>query len=154
MDGKVIKFTTSLVLQVFWDDNVSVVKNEVFPCSSSLSAQAYSSLADVPKFIALKPFIVSSCVNNRWKEERVFYNYYIGSSIRFQTRQCQNWIFWLLLAVESELTLVPKLSFWSFLSGFKDGHPSWCFNIMMGHLPFFRWSLLERYTFDSSIAWV
>jgi hypothetical protein len=154
MDGKVRKFTTSLVLQVFWDDNVSVVKNAVFPSSSSLSAQAYSSLADVSKFITLKLFIISRHVNDRWKEERVLYNYCIGLSIRFQTCQCQNWIFWLLLAVESELSLVSKLSFLSFLGGSKDGHPSWCFNIMMGHLPCFRWSLLERYTFDSSIVWV
>jgi hypothetical protein len=43
MDGKFRKFTTSLVLQVFRDDNASVVKNEVFPDGSSLSAQTYSS---------------------------------------------------------------------------------------------------------------
>jgi hypothetical protein len=34
MTGRFRKFTTSLVLQVFWDDNVSVVKNAVFPNGS------------------------------------------------------------------------------------------------------------------------
>jgi hypothetical protein len=100
-----------LVLQVFWDDKASVVKNSVFPGGSSLSAQIYSSLTDVKKFITLKPFILSRRVNNRWKEERVFYNYSIGIPVRLQTCQQQNWIFWLLLVVKSDLTSVPKFLF-------------------------------------------
>jgi hypothetical protein len=44
-----------------------VVKNAVFPGGSSLSPQTYSSLADVQKFITLKLFILSECVNNCWK---------------------------------------------------------------------------------------
>jgi hypothetical protein len=55
----------SLVLQVFRDDNASVVKNAVFPGGSNLSAQTYSSLAAVQKFITLRPFVVSGRVNNR-----------------------------------------------------------------------------------------
>jgi hypothetical protein len=47
MTGKFRKFTTSLVLQVFWDDNASVVKNAVVPGGSSLSAQTYKNLANV-----------------------------------------------------------------------------------------------------------
>jgi hypothetical protein len=74
MDGKFRKFTTSLVLQVFRDDNALVVKNTVFLGGSRLSAQTYSSFADVQKVITLKPFVISGWVNNRWKEERVFYN--------------------------------------------------------------------------------
>jgi hypothetical protein len=58
MTRKFRKLTMSLVFQVFWDDNASVVKNAVFPGCSSLSAQTYSSLADVQKFITLKSFIV------------------------------------------------------------------------------------------------
>jgi hypothetical protein len=83
MNEKLRKWTMSLVLQVFWDDNASMVKNAVFPGGSSLSAQAYSSLADVQKFITLRMFIVSGHVNNRWKEERVLYNYCIGLLVRF-----------------------------------------------------------------------
>jgi hypothetical protein len=64
----------SLVLQAFWDDNASVVKNTVFPGGSSLLAQTYNSLADVQKFITLKPFNISLRANNHWKDEIVFYN--------------------------------------------------------------------------------
>jgi hypothetical protein len=39
-------------------------KNAVFPGGSSLSAQTYSSLADVQKIITLILFIVSGRVNN------------------------------------------------------------------------------------------
>jgi hypothetical protein len=60
-----------------------VVKNAVFSGGFSLSAQTYNSLADVKKFIALRPFVVSGRVNNRWKEERVLYNYYIGLMVIF-----------------------------------------------------------------------
>jgi hypothetical protein len=49
MTEKLRKLTTSLVLQVFWDDIASVVKNIVFPGGSSLSAQTYNSLADIQK---------------------------------------------------------------------------------------------------------
>jgi hypothetical protein len=37
----------SFLLQVFWNDDVSVVENAVFPGGSSLSAQTYISLAVV-----------------------------------------------------------------------------------------------------------
>jgi hypothetical protein len=47
MNEKLRKLTTSLVLQVFWDDNALVVKNVVFQGGSSLSAQTYNNLADV-----------------------------------------------------------------------------------------------------------
>jgi hypothetical protein len=64
MNGKLRKLTTSLVLQVFRDDNASVVKTAVFPGGSSLSAQTYNHFSDVKKFITPKPFIVSRCANN------------------------------------------------------------------------------------------
>jgi hypothetical protein len=83
MTGKGRKLTMSLVLQVFGDDNASVVKNAVSPGGSILSVQTYSSLADVQKLITLRPFIVSGRVNNRWKDERVFYNYCIGLPVIF-----------------------------------------------------------------------
>jgi hypothetical protein len=66
-----------------------VVKNTVFLAGSSLSAQTYSSLADVQKFITLGSFIVSGRVNNRWKEKRVFYNYYIGLMVKFSSKRFQ-----------------------------------------------------------------
>jgi hypothetical protein len=65
-------------------------KNAIFPGGSSLSAQTYSSSSDVQKFITLRPFIVSGRVNNRWKEERVLYNYCIGLPVKFQAHQYQN----------------------------------------------------------------
>jgi hypothetical protein len=37
----------SLLLQVFWNEDVSVAKNAVFPGCSNMLALAYSSLADV-----------------------------------------------------------------------------------------------------------
>jgi hypothetical protein len=83
MTGKGRKLTMSLVLQVFGDDNASVVKNAVSPGGSILSVQTYSSLADVQKLITLRLFIVSGRVNNRWKDERVFYNYCIGLPVIF-----------------------------------------------------------------------
>jgi hypothetical protein len=73
----------SFLLQVFWNDDASVVKNEVVPGGSSLSAQTYSSLSDVQKFITLRPFILSVRVNNRRKHKRVFYNSCMGLPLRF-----------------------------------------------------------------------
>jgi hypothetical protein len=63
----------SLLLQVFGNKEVSVVKNAVFLGCSSLSALTYSILDDVQKFITLRPFVVSGSVNNRWKAEKLFY---------------------------------------------------------------------------------
>jgi hypothetical protein len=60
-----------------------MVKNAVVPGGSSLSAQTYSSLADVQELITLRPFIVSVRVNNFWKEDRVIYNYCIGLPVKF-----------------------------------------------------------------------
>jgi hypothetical protein len=45
-------------------------RNAVFPGCSSLSALTYSNLTDVPKFITLRPFIVSVSVNTRWKDKK------------------------------------------------------------------------------------
>jgi hypothetical protein len=50
-----------------------VVKNAVFLGCSSLSALTYSSLAEVQKFITLRPLAVSGNVNNRWKSEKLLY---------------------------------------------------------------------------------
>jgi hypothetical protein len=50
-----------------------VVEHAFFPGYSSLTALAYSSLADVQKFITLRPFIGSGSLNNRWKSEKLLY---------------------------------------------------------------------------------
>jgi hypothetical protein len=84
-------------------------KMQISPGCSSLSARTYISLADVQKFITIKPFILSKRVNNRRKGERVFYNYCTEFLVRFQTCQRQNWIFWLLLVVKSDLTSVSEI---------------------------------------------
>jgi hypothetical protein len=47
MNGKREKIATSLLLQVFWNEDAFVVENAVLPDCSSLSALTYSSLADV-----------------------------------------------------------------------------------------------------------
>jgi hypothetical protein len=64
MTGKHKKLGTSSLLQVFWKDDVSMVKNAVFLDCFSLSALTCSSLTDVQKFITHIPFIVSGSVNN------------------------------------------------------------------------------------------
>jgi hypothetical protein len=89
MTEKLRKLTTSLVLQVFWDDIASVVKNIVFPGGSSLSAQTYNSLADIQKYITPKPLTVSGHASNHWKDEKIFYNYCIGLMVRFSSEQFQ-----------------------------------------------------------------
>jgi hypothetical protein len=90
MNRKSKKLATSFLLQVFSNNDVSMVEHAVFPGCSSLTALTYSGLADVQKLITLRPFIVLVCVNNLWKEERVVYNYCIGLPDRFQTCQRQN----------------------------------------------------------------
>jgi hypothetical protein len=47
MTGQREKIATSLLLQIFWNEDASVVKNAVFPGCSNLSALTYNSLADV-----------------------------------------------------------------------------------------------------------
>jgi hypothetical protein len=69
MTRKHQKLDMSFLLQVFWNDDASVVKNAVFPGCSSLSALTYSSLADVQKSITLRPLIVSGSASTRWKAE-------------------------------------------------------------------------------------
>jgi hypothetical protein len=62
----------TFLFQVFWNDDVSVVKNAVFPDCSSLSALTYNSLTDVQKFITLRPVIISVSVNTRCKAKKLF----------------------------------------------------------------------------------
>jgi hypothetical protein len=47
MDGKREKIATSLLLQVFWKEDASVVENADLLGRSSMSALTYISLADV-----------------------------------------------------------------------------------------------------------
>jgi hypothetical protein len=61
------------MLKVFCNKEASVVKNAVFLGCYSLSSLTYNSLADVQKFITLRPFVVSGSVNNRWKDEELIY---------------------------------------------------------------------------------
>jgi hypothetical protein len=73
MNGKRKKLATSFLLQVFCNEDVSVVKHAVLPGCSSLTALTYSSLADVQKIITHRPFIGSGSLNNRWKYEKLPY---------------------------------------------------------------------------------
>jgi hypothetical protein len=77
MTGKGKKLATSLLMQAFWNDEVSMVENAVFSSCSSLSALTYSSLTDVQKFITLRTFIVSVSVNNRWKAKKLLYVFHV-----------------------------------------------------------------------------
>jgi hypothetical protein len=54
-----------------------MIKNAVLPDCSSLTALTYSSLADVQKFIALRPFIVSVSVNTHWKAKKLLYIFHV-----------------------------------------------------------------------------
>jgi hypothetical protein len=63
----------NFMLQVFWNKEASVVKNVVFTGCFSLSALTYNSLAEVQKFITLRPLAVSGSVNSRWKAEEILY---------------------------------------------------------------------------------
>jgi hypothetical protein len=73
MTGKREKLSTRLLLQVFWNDDVCVVKNTVVPGCFSLIALTYSSLADIQKFITPRTFIGSGSLTNRWKDEKLIY---------------------------------------------------------------------------------
>jgi hypothetical protein len=73
MTAKHKKLATNLLLQVFWNDDASVVENTVFPGCSSLTVLTYSSLTDVQTFITLRPFIGSGSLNNHWKAEKLLY---------------------------------------------------------------------------------
>jgi hypothetical protein len=73
MNEKREKIATSLLLQVFWNKEASMVKNAVFPGCSSLSALTYSSLDEIQKLITLRTFVVSLGINNRWKAEKLLY---------------------------------------------------------------------------------
>jgi hypothetical protein len=63
----------SFFLPVFWNDDVSMVEHAVFPGCSRLTALTYNSLADIQKFITVRPFIGSGNLNNRWKSEKLLY---------------------------------------------------------------------------------
>jgi hypothetical protein len=76
-NGKNKKLAMSLLFQVFWNDDVSVVKNAVFPNFSSLSALTYNSLTDVQKFIPLRMFIVSVSANYHWKAKDLLYIFHV-----------------------------------------------------------------------------
>jgi hypothetical protein len=73
MTGKRKKLATSFLLQVFWNDDASVVKNAILPGCSSLTALTYNSLADVQKFLPLRPFIGSGSLNNCCKVKKMLY---------------------------------------------------------------------------------
>jgi hypothetical protein len=73
MTGKRKKLAVSFLLEVFWNDDVSMVKDAGFPGCSSMSVLTYSSLADVQKFVTRSPFILSGSINARRKAEKLLY---------------------------------------------------------------------------------
>jgi hypothetical protein len=73
MTGNHKNLAMSFLLQVLWNDDACVVKNTVFPGFSTLTALTYNSLADVQKFITLRPFIGSGSLNNCSKAEKPIY---------------------------------------------------------------------------------
>jgi hypothetical protein len=86
-----------------------------------LSAQTYSSLADVQKCITPKSLTVSGCSSNHWKDAKVFYNYCIGPWSDFLQNSSRFDVFWLLVAVKSELTSITEIFVLEVVSGFKHG---------------------------------
>jgi hypothetical protein len=71
------KLDMSLLLQVFWNDDVSILEHAVFSGCSSLTALTCSNLIDIQKFITLRSFIISVTVNNRWKSVKLLYIFYV-----------------------------------------------------------------------------
>jgi hypothetical protein len=59
-----MKLAMSFLLQVFWNNDASVVKNVVFLGCPSLTALTYNSLTDIQKFIPLRLFIGSGSLDN------------------------------------------------------------------------------------------
>jgi hypothetical protein len=78
MNGKLKKLTTSLVLEVFWDCAWTGLKKLKSSDCSNLISLEFQQSGRLQNCITTKPWIVSRCVNNRWKEKKVFYNSFIG----------------------------------------------------------------------------
>jgi hypothetical protein len=75
---------------------------------SRIEIQRHGQLLGV---ITLKPLIWWGKINNRWKYEKVLYIFGIQLLVRIHPEQYQIWIFWLVLTVKAELTLMPNFSF-------------------------------------------
>jgi hypothetical protein len=98
-----------LVLKVSWDYVLIGVKSSDCSRCPILSKQNFSSPVDLKKVITPKTLILLRRINNRWKEEKVLYNSCVGSIVRFSSEQSHIYIFWLWLAVKSELMSAPKI---------------------------------------------
>jgi hypothetical protein len=84
------KLTMSLVLEVFYDCAWTRLKSLKFSVSSNLISPEFQQSGRLRNCITPRPLILSGRVNNRWKEERVFYKYCMGLRVRFQICQYQN----------------------------------------------------------------
>jgi hypothetical protein len=110
-----------LILEVSWDCIQSGVKSSDFMGYLILSRTDFQQPGQFQKAVTPKPPIISRCESNRWKDEKVFYNYCIGLLVRFQPCQFQIWCF--LTAIHSQVRI--DIGNWNFrlevVSGFKYG---------------------------------
>jgi hypothetical protein len=122
MNGKLIKLTTILVLEVFWDCACTGLKSSKFSDCSNLISPEFQQSGQLQNCITPKPWIILGRVNNLWKVRKVLYKFGIQTLTRFQTQQSQAYNFELLLVVKSGSTAVPKFLFWCYVGKLEDDH--------------------------------
>jgi hypothetical protein len=59
------------------------VESPDFSGCSILSRTEFQQPGQIQKVISPKPLVISGCEDNHWEEERLFYNYCNGLSVRF-----------------------------------------------------------------------
>jgi hypothetical protein len=108
--GILRKLAMLFVLKVYWDYIRIWVKSSDISGCLVLYRTEFQQPGSASKTITPKPLIISGHANNRWKEEKVFYNSCIGLLVIFPSEQSQICTLWLLLTVKSSSTSVPMFS--------------------------------------------
>jgi hypothetical protein len=139
--------STMQVLKDSWDFISFLVKSSDFSDYSNLLRAEFQQSDRLQTCITPRPFIILRCTNNRLKPEKVIFNCVIQLIMRFPSEQSHICNLSMLIAVKSDLTLVPKLSFWRILGEFEDGHchdvlpARWDAHHISMRTHFIRWSL-------------
>jgi hypothetical protein len=72
MTGKLKKLATNLVLEVFLYYTWFWAKSLKFSDCSNLISLEFQQSSRLQNIITFKPFVVSGCVNNRWKQKKTY----------------------------------------------------------------------------------
>jgi hypothetical protein len=86
MTRKLRKLATSLVLQVFYDCTETRLKSLKFSDLSNLISLESQQPGQLQKVVTPKPHTVSRCANNRWKDGKIFYIFYVEFQVRFRVK--------------------------------------------------------------------